>query len=141
MPPLSVIESDRTAAGDIFRAAFAYAIGSHYDLEKAIRIANIAAGLSTAKIGGKDSIPSLSEVIQNYESRFGTLEIVKKEEMTTNQERDLNNIQSNLTTQNQPSPASTPTNDLSSYHESASSPSLNEPFNDINNNQNSPSNL
>lgn len=73
MPPLAVKEVDRTAAGDIFRAAFAYGIGAGYDIEKSVRIANIAAGLSTGKMGGKDSIPSLSEVIQNYESRFGPM--------------------------------------------------------------------
>lgn len=73
MPPLSVKEIDRTGAGDIFRAAFTYAIGQGYDLEKAIRVANIAGGLSTSRLGGKDSIPILSEVIQNYESRFGAI--------------------------------------------------------------------
>lgn len=78
MPPLSISEVDRTAAGDIFRAAFAYGIGSGYDIEKSVRIANIAAGLSTGKMGGKDSIPTLSEVIQNYESRFGPMNYVEQ---------------------------------------------------------------
>ncbi|MCI8393970.1 MAG: carbohydrate kinase family protein [Bacilli bacterium] len=73
MPPLNVAEVDRTGVGDIFRGAFTYAIGQNYDIEKCVRIANIAAGLSTTKRGGKDSIPLLSEVIQNYESRFGSI--------------------------------------------------------------------
>ena len=73
MPTIPVKEIDRTAAGDIFDGAFVYGIGKGYDIEKCMRIANIAAGLSTTKMGGKDSIPLLSDVIQYYESKFGPL--------------------------------------------------------------------
>ena len=76
MPTIPVKEIDRTAAGDIFDGAFVYGIGKGYDIEKCMRIANIAAGLSTTKMGGKDSIPLLSDVIQYYESKFGPLEPV-----------------------------------------------------------------
>ncbi len=76
MPTIPVKEVDKTAAGDIFDGAFVYALGKGYDIEKCVRIANIAAGLSTAKMGGKDSIPLLSDVIQYYESKFGPLEPV-----------------------------------------------------------------
>lgn len=78
MPPLSVSEVDRTGAGDIFRAAFTYAIALGYDIESSVRIANIAAALSTSKMGGKESIPLLSEVIQNYENRFGPMKQEQK---------------------------------------------------------------
>lgn len=74
MPTIQVVEVDRTGAGDIFRGAFAYALGKNYDLEKSVRIANIAAGLSTMKYGSKKSIPLLSEVVNFYESKFGPLE-------------------------------------------------------------------
>lgn len=74
MPTITVAEVDRTGAGDIFRAAFAYALGKNYDLEKAVRVANIAAGLSTTKVGGNLSIPLLSDVIQYYEGKFGPIE-------------------------------------------------------------------
>lgn len=77
MPTIQVKEVDRTGAGDIFDGAFCYALGRKYDLEKSIRIANIAAGLSTAKHGAKASIPTLSEVIQYYEQKFGPLEEVQ----------------------------------------------------------------
>lgn len=79
MPPLNVVEIDRTGVGDIFRGAFLYAMGSKYDLETSIRLANITASLSTTKMGVKDSIPTLSEVIQNYESRFGKLQVIVAE--------------------------------------------------------------
>lgn len=80
MPTINVKEVDRTGAGDIFRGAFAYALGKNYDLEKAVRIANIAAGLSTTKIGGNLSIPMLSEVIKEYEARFGAIEPTQTEQ-------------------------------------------------------------
>ncbi len=93
MPPLSVKEIDRTGAGDIFRAAFTYAIGQGYDLEKAIRVANIAGGLSTSRLGGKDSIPILSEVIQNYESRFGAIAASNTQTQTAQQPPQTPKIQ------------------------------------------------
>lgn len=74
MPTIEVAEVDRTGAGDIFRGAFAYALGKNYDLEKSVRIANIAAGLSTTKTGGCLSIPMLSDVIKYYENKFGPVE-------------------------------------------------------------------
>lgn len=75
MPTIQVEEVDRTGAGDIFDGAFAYGLGKGYSLENCIRIANIAAGLSTTKYGAKSSIPLLSDVIQYYERKFGPLEV------------------------------------------------------------------
>ncbi len=78
MPTISVQEVDRTGAGDIFDGALLYGLYKQYDIEKAIRIANIAAGLSTAKYGVKNSMPLLSEVINYYEQRFGPLEVAEQ---------------------------------------------------------------
>ncbi len=78
MPTISVKEVDRTGAGDIFDGALLYGLWKKYDIEKAIRIANIAAGLSTTKYGVKNSIPLLSEVINYYEQRFGPLEVAEQ---------------------------------------------------------------
>ena len=74
MPTIPVKEIDRTAAGDAFDGAFVYALSKGYDIEKCMRIANIAAGLSTTKFGGKTSFPLLSDVISYYESKFGPIE-------------------------------------------------------------------
>ena len=79
MPTISVQEVDRTGAGAIFDGALLYALWKKYDIEKAIRVANIAAGLSTTKYGVKDSIPLLSEVINYYEQRFGPLEVAEQQ--------------------------------------------------------------
>ncbi len=78
MPTITVKEIDRTSAGDIFDGAFTFALGKKYDLEKCIRVANIAAGLSTTKYGGSSSIPLFSEVTQYYESKFGPIDINTK---------------------------------------------------------------
>lgn len=74
MPTINVTEVDRTGAGDIFDGAFIYGLLKKYDLEKSIRLANIAAALSTTKYGAKNSIPLLSDVIHEYESKFGPIE-------------------------------------------------------------------
>ncbi|MBE6160608.1 MAG: carbohydrate kinase family protein [Firmicutes bacterium] len=75
MPGINVDKIvDNTGAGDIFRAAFACCISRGYDMDKTIRIANIAAGLSLSKLGAKNSIPLFSDVAAIYESKFGPLD-------------------------------------------------------------------
>lgn len=73
MPTISVQEVDRTGAGDVFDGAFLYGLSKGYDLEKCLRLANIAGGLSTTKYGAKQSVPLLSDVIHKYEEKFGSL--------------------------------------------------------------------
>lgn len=67
MPSIKVNAVDSTGAGDIFHGAFAYCISKKYDLEKSIKISNIAGALSTRTIGTRNSIPDLEEVINIYE--------------------------------------------------------------------------
>lgn len=75
MPGLKVENiKDSTGAGDIFRAAFALGLSRGYEIEKIMRIANIAAGLSLNKVGAKESIPLFSDVAKYYESKFGPIE-------------------------------------------------------------------
>jgi len=54
--------TDTTASGDIFAGAFAYGVLQGWSLGKTTRVANAAAGLSVAGIGGRGSIPTLEEV-------------------------------------------------------------------------------
>ena len=70
MPGIQTEVVDTTGAGDIFRAGFAYALAQNYDLEKSITFANIAAGLSTRKLGGASSIPDLTEVNSYMASKY-----------------------------------------------------------------------
>lgn len=73
MQTLPVAEVDRSGAGDVFDGALLYGLGKGYDLEVSVRLANIAAALSTTKMGAKNSIPLLSDVISQYEVKFGKL--------------------------------------------------------------------
>jgi sugar/nucleoside kinase (ribokinase family) len=53
---------DTTAAGDIFHGTFAYGILQSFSLERTLKLASMTAALSVRKLGGRQSIPSLSEV-------------------------------------------------------------------------------
>lgn len=68
IPSIKVCSKDSTAAGDIFHGAFAYFISHNYKLCDTMLLANITGALSTLKIGGKRSIPSLEEVYAQSES-------------------------------------------------------------------------
>lgn len=54
---------DSTAAGDIFHGAFTYFISNGYSLYDTLRLSNIAGALSVMKLGGKNSMPELDEVL------------------------------------------------------------------------------
>lgn len=56
---------DSTAAGDIFHGAFTYFICNGYSLYDSLRFSNIAGALSVRKLGGKNSMPELEDVL-NY---------------------------------------------------------------------------
>ena len=61
-PPLPVQAIDTTGAGDIFHAALAYASLHLFPVEEMIRFANVAAGLSCRFRGGREGIPSLTDI-------------------------------------------------------------------------------
>ncbi len=64
IPSIKVTAVDSTGAGDIFHGAFTYFISNGYALEDAIHYASITGGLSVTKIGSRNSIPSLQEVLE-----------------------------------------------------------------------------
>ena len=53
---------DTTGAGDAFNAGFAVALTDEKKIKDSITFANIAAGLSTTKIGTAKSMPLRSEI-------------------------------------------------------------------------------
>lgn len=67
MPSIKINSIDSTGAGDIFHGAFVYCISKNYDIEKTIKISNIAGALSTKKIGTRNSMPDLEKVMSFYE--------------------------------------------------------------------------
>ncbi len=105
LPPIRVGIVDTNGAGDAFGGAFAYSIGRGFDLEKAVTYATIAASLSTTKLTSRLSIPSLTEVSNYYESKFG-----KKEQAQTSNQNNQPANQVNMNTAETPvAPNVTPT--------------------------------
>ena len=67
IPSIKVKSIDSTGAGDIFHGAFTYFISNNYDLERAIRLASITGAISVTRVGSRNSIPQLQEVL-DYEN-------------------------------------------------------------------------
>jgi ribokinase/sulfofructose kinase len=63
-PAFSVKAVDTTGAGDVFRAAFIYALLKEYPLRKMVRFANAAAAVSCTRAGAMASVPAMREVEQ-----------------------------------------------------------------------------
>jgi len=69
-PSLKVNVIDTNGCGTIFRAAFAYTLANGSDIEKAVKMGCIAAGLAATKVGSVDSIPTLEEMKNLYEQNY-----------------------------------------------------------------------
>ena len=69
-PSLKVETVDTYGCGQIFRAAFAYSILTDGDLEKAVKWACIAAGLTSTQIGARTAIPTLEDIKNIYEQNY-----------------------------------------------------------------------
>lgn len=63
IPSIRVKAKDSTGAGDIFHGAFTYFISNNYSLRETIRFSSITAGISVTRIGSRNSIPELQEVL------------------------------------------------------------------------------
>ena len=69
-PSLKVKTIDTQGCGTIFRAAFAHTLVNGGDIEKAVKMGCIAAGLAATKKGATDSIPTLEEIKDLYEQNY-----------------------------------------------------------------------
>ncbi len=67
LPGMDIAENDTTGAGDIFHGAFVYGLANNFDMEKALKYSNIAAGISCTRFNARQSIPTLEEVTAEYE--------------------------------------------------------------------------
>lgn len=65
IPSIKVKALDSTGAGDIFHGAFTYFIGNGYSLKETIKYASITGAISVTRIGSRNSIPTLNEVLDN----------------------------------------------------------------------------
>ena len=61
-PGFSVNTIETTGAGDTFNGAFAYALANDYPVDRALRFANIAAGLSAEHMGAQSGMPDYDTV-------------------------------------------------------------------------------
>ena len=113
MPGLKVTPVDTTGAGDIFHGAFTYGISKGYDLEKTVRYANIAAGLSVTKIGARLSIPSVVEVSNYYNEKFPSVGGTQPTEQQTAAQTPQVEQTAQVQPTAQPSPAPANTADAS----------------------------
>lgn len=62
VPSIAVDVVDTTGAGDTFNGALAVALSEGETLQKAIRFANIAGGLSVTKLGAQGGMPTRDRV-------------------------------------------------------------------------------
>jgi len=62
VPGFAVRVVDTTGAGDVFHGAFLYGLLQNWDLAWTARFANAAGALACRKLGGRASIPTLSEL-------------------------------------------------------------------------------
>jgi len=66
IPSIKVNVVDSTCAGDIYHGAFTYFIANNYDLLETVKLSNITGALSVEKVGGRNSIPLLEEVMDKH---------------------------------------------------------------------------
>ena len=64
VPSIKVNAIDSTGAGDIYHGAFTHFIAHKYSILDTLKYSNIAGALSVTKIGSKNSMPKLSEVMK-----------------------------------------------------------------------------
>ena len=69
-PSLKVNVVDTHGCGTIFRAAFAHTLVNGGDVEKAVKMGCIAAGLAATKLGSTEAIPTLEEMKKLYEQNY-----------------------------------------------------------------------
>ena len=67
VPSIKVESIDSTGAGDIYHGAFTHFIANNYSLLDTMKYANIAGALSVQKVGSKNSMPNLEDVINYHE--------------------------------------------------------------------------
>ncbi len=111
MPGIKVDAVDTTGAGDIFHAAFAYALGQNYDLERAITFANIAAGISTTKVGVHNSVPEISDIMVYFKQKYpDNAQNVQQAPQITSNVPPANPVPANNQAVNQAAPSVQPVN-------------------------------
>jgi len=66
VPSIKVKTIDTTGAGDIFHGVFTYGLVQGWSLENILRFANVASAISVTKVGGRNSIIDLKDMVKVY---------------------------------------------------------------------------
>ena len=66
VPSIKVKTIDTTGAGDIFHGVFTYGLVQGWSLENILRFANVASAISVTKVGGRNSIVDLKDMVKIY---------------------------------------------------------------------------
>ncbi len=64
---------DTTGAGDVFHGAYIYGLSKGWDLKEVVEFASAAAAMKCVRIGGRQGIPTVDEVVQFMEVKRGRL--------------------------------------------------------------------
>jgi len=67
IPSINVIATDSTGAGDLYHGAFTYGLIQGWDLLKIVKFSNITGALSVTKVGSRNSVYELNEVLKVYD--------------------------------------------------------------------------
>ena len=66
IPSVKVKAIDTTGAGDIFHGAFTYGLIQGWNIEDILRFSNIAGAMSVTKVGGRNSMFELNDMLKVY---------------------------------------------------------------------------
>ncbi len=66
VPSIKVKTVDTTGAGDIFHGVFTYGLVQGWSLENILKFANVASAISVTKVGGRNSIIDLKDMVKVY---------------------------------------------------------------------------
>ena len=64
---------DTTGSGDVFHGAYIYGLSKGWPMDQVIEFASAAAAIKCTRIGGRQGIPTVDEVVQFIEVRKGRL--------------------------------------------------------------------
>ena len=64
---------DTTGAGDVFHGAYIYGLSKGWQLKEVVEFASAAAAMKCTRIGGRQGIPTVDEVVQFMEEKRGRL--------------------------------------------------------------------
>jgi ribokinase len=64
MPAFEIPAVDTTGAGDVFHGGYIYGLLQGWDIRNTVLFASAIAALKCKKIGGRDGIPQLIEVME-----------------------------------------------------------------------------